>query len=78
MEELVEGFRRLREEAFPPRKDLFQKLAHAESPHTLCVGRRRRQSLATNIHAAPNNFLLTRDKTRSSECMNYGRYDSYT
>jgi carbonic anhydrase len=37
MEELVEGFRRFREETFPTREDLLQKLAHAQSPHTLFV-----------------------------------------
>jgi hypothetical protein len=37
MEELIEGFRRFREEAFPAHADLFRKLAHAQSPHTLFV-----------------------------------------
>jgi carbonic anhydrase len=37
MEELIEGFRRFREEAFPAHADLFHKLAHAQSPHTLFV-----------------------------------------
>jgi carbonic anhydrase len=37
MVELVEGFRRFREETFPTREDLLQKLAHAQSPHTLFV-----------------------------------------
>jgi hypothetical protein len=38
MEELIEGFRRFREEVFPAREGLFHKLAHAQSPHTLFVG----------------------------------------
>jgi carbonic anhydrase len=36
MEDLVEGFRRFQEEAFPARKELFRKLAHAQSLRTLC------------------------------------------
>ena len=37
MEELIEGLRRFREEAFPANEDLFRKPAHAQSPHTLFV-----------------------------------------
>jgi carbonic anhydrase len=38
MEKLVEGFRRVREEAFPVCEDLFRTLAHSQSPHTLFIG----------------------------------------
>jgi Carbonic anhydrase len=37
MEELITGFRKFREDAFPQRKDLFEKLAHSQSPGTLFV-----------------------------------------
>lgn len=37
MEELIEGFRKFRERAFPEREDLFQSLAHQQSPGTLFV-----------------------------------------
>jgi carbonic anhydrase len=37
MEELVDGLRRFRKEAFLGYENLFRKLAHAQSPHTLFV-----------------------------------------
>ncbi len=37
MEELIAGFRKFREEAFPTREGLFQTLAHTQSPGTLFV-----------------------------------------
>jgi carbonic anhydrase len=37
MQELIEGFRKFREQAFPERRGLFQALAHQQSPGTLFV-----------------------------------------
>src|SRR5579859_8033464 len=37
MEELIAGFRKFREEAFPAREGLFQQLAHSQTPGTLFV-----------------------------------------
>ena len=37
MKELIEGFRKFREQAFPEREDLFHSLAHQQSPGTLFV-----------------------------------------
>ncbi len=37
MEELIAGFRKFREEAFPAREGLFQQLAHRQTPGTLFV-----------------------------------------
>ena len=38
MENLIEGFRRFRKEAFPVYEDLFRTRAHAQSPQTLFIG----------------------------------------
>jgi carbonic anhydrase len=37
MKELIEGFRRFRQEAYPARRDLFHELAHHQSPDTLFI-----------------------------------------
>ena len=37
MEELIAGFRKFREEAFPAREGLFHQLAHSQTPGTLFV-----------------------------------------
>jgi len=62
MEKLVEGFRRFREAAFPAREDLFRKLAHAQSPHTLfvaCSDSRVVPELLT--HREPGEMLVVRN-----------------
>jgi carbonic anhydrase len=67
MEELVKGFRRFREETFPAGEDLFQKLAHAQSPHTLfaaCSDSRVVPELLT--HREPGEmFVICRRQHRA-------------
>lgn len=62
LQELVEGFRRFRQDVFPAQEELFKKLAHSQSPKAMvitCTDSRVVPELI--VQAAPGDLFVSRN-----------------